>query len=148
MQLDKELYMKFPVVLRDKLLSGEIELPDSTKINYEKIMVYRAVERKAEDNHEITLYDFRSYFELNKIPKKPRGIKEDFKNDPRYYGTSSFLKRDIVEQLMKFPNPNKKMAVGYVYQEGGPQETNMKSQHVCWGLYRNADVGGFRLIEE
>ena len=61
MQLDKELYMKFPVVLRDKLLSGEIELPDSTKINYEKIMVYRAVERKAEDNHEITLYDFFFY---------------------------------------------------------------------------------------
>lgn len=44
---------------------------------------------------------------------------------------------------MKFPNPNKKMAEGYVYKEGGPQET--KGQHVCWWLYKDADVSGFKL---
>ena len=50
--------MKFPVVLRDKLLNGEIELPDSALIEYESVLTYRAVERKAEDHREIT----RTYF--------------------------------------------------------------------------------------
>jgi hypothetical protein len=44
---------------------------------------------------------------------------------------------------MKFPNPNKKMAIGYVYKEGGPQDT--KDQHVCWWLYEGADVSGFKI---
>lgn len=47
---------------------------------------------------------------------------------------------------MKFPNPRKKMATGYVYQEGGPQHT--KDQHVCWWLYEAADVGKFQLMED
>lgn len=46
---------------------------------------------------------------------------------------------------MKFPNPHKKIAKGYVYCEGGPQET--KDQHVCWWLYENVDLSGFELIE-
>ena len=44
---------------------------------------------------------------------------------------------------MKFPNPKKKMAAGYVYSEGGPQHT--VDQHVCWWLYEGADVSGFKL---
>lgn len=114
MQLDKELCMKFPAVLREKLLNHEIELPDNTQIDYEKIFVYRAVARKESDNSKITPEDFKSYFELNK----------------------------------KFPNPNKKLAEGYVYKEGGPQETNLKEQHVCWWLYQDADVSRFKLREE
>jgi hypothetical protein len=145
MQLDKELYMKFPVVLRDKLINGEIKLPDTVLFEYEKILTYRAVERKKDDIREITLDDFKSYFELNKKPKTPRGVNADIAKDPHYYGVSSFLKKEIVEQLMKFPNPNKKMAEGYVYKEGGPQDT--KDQHVCWWLYENADVSGFKLKE-
>jgi hypothetical protein len=142
MQLDKEIYNKFPSVLRKKLISGEIELPDTTMIDYEKLLTYRAVERKEEDNHEIDANDFKSYFELNKTPKKPRGA-SNLASDPHYYGVSSFLKREIVEQKMKFPNPNKKMAIGYVYKEGGPQDT--KDQHVCWWLYEGADVSGFKI---
>ena len=46
---------------------------------------------------------------------------------------------------MKFPNPKKKMAAGYVYSEGGPQHT--VDQHVCWWLYEGADVSGFKLME-
>ena len=70
----------------------------------------------------------------------------NIENDPHYYGVSSFLKKEIVEQIMKFPNPKKKMAVGYVYCEGGPQDTN--DQHVCWWLYEGADVSGFELMGE
>lgn len=146
MQLDKELCMKFPAVLRDKLLTNEIELPDTTMFDYEKLLTYRAVERKTNDNREITLDDFKSYFELKKTPKMPRGAKGDITKDPHYYGVSSFLNKEIVEQKMKFPNPNKKMAAGYVYKEGGPQDT--KDQHVCWWLYKDADVSGFRLVED
>lgn len=90
--------------------------------------------------------NYRSYFELKKTPKTPRGMGRNIENDPHYYGVSSFLKKEIVEQIMKFPNPKKKMAVGYVYCEGGPQDTN--DQHVCWWLYEGADVSGFELMGE
>lgn len=146
MEISEKLCMKFPAVLRDKLLTHEIELPDNTLFEYEKFLVYRAVEREADDHHGVTAADFKSYFELGKSPKKTRGVGSDILFNPRYYGVSSFLKKEIVEQLMNFPNPNKKMAVGYVYQEGGPQQTD--DAHVCWWLYEGADVSGFKLMEE
>ena len=143
MKLDTELCMKFPAVVREKLLNNEIELPDGTLVKYGKIPTYRAVERKADDNREITIEDFKSYFELGRRPKKPRGTKADLEKDPHYYGVSSFLDKKIVELKMKFPNPNKKMASGFVCQEGGPQHTT--DQHVCWWLYNDADVSSFKL---
>lgn len=148
MQLDKELCSRFPAVLREKLLNNEIELPNATQFEYDDLYTYRAVNRTADDHRGVTLDDFRSYYELGRYPKKvPRGIsKKDLKKDPHYYGISSFLNREIVEQKMKFPNPKKKMAAGYVYSAGGPQET--KDQHVCWWLYEGADVSGFKLIGE
>lgn len=146
--IKRRIMYEVPAVLREKLLKGEIELPDTTEFDYKKLLTYRAVARKADDNREVTLEDFKSYFELKKTPKSPRGmLKVDLSKDPHYYGVSSFLKKEIVEQKMKFPNPNKKMAVGYVYKEGGPQETKTKDQHVCWWLYSNADVSGFKLWE-
>ena len=68
--IDEELYLKFPKVLRTKLLSEEIKLPDSTQFEYTKIYTYRAVERKDDDNREVTMEDFKSYFELGKTPKR------------------------------------------------------------------------------
>lgn len=47
---------------------------------------------------------------------------------------------------MKFPNPRKKIARGYVYREAGPQET--KEDHVCWWLYDKVKIEGYSLIEE
>lgn len=72
---------------------------------------------------------------LKKQPKSPRGGKKDFSRAPHYYGVSSFLKKEIMEQLMNFPNPRKKMAVGYVQDKGGPQDTNIKRQHVYWPAF-------------
>lgn len=146
MQIDDKICMKFPVILKDKLLKKEIELPDAVLFDYEPILTYRAVEREKDDYRAIRLEDFKSYFELKKTPKNARGIKKDWSKDPYYYGVSSFLDRKIVEQKMKFPNPRKKMAVGNVYKEGGPQET--KKQHVCWWLFEDADVSGFMIEEE
>ncbi|MDE6566486.1 MAG: hypothetical protein K2K70_01995 [Lachnospiraceae bacterium] len=149
MKIDKDLCERFPAVLAWKLLHEKVKLPDQTEFEYEPIQVYRAVERKKEDYTEVNQTDFYSYYELNKFPKnkKIRG-KGDISKDPHYYGVSSFTKREIVEQLMKFPNPRKKMAEGYVYQEGGPQETNWDTEHVCWWLYRDRKVAGFQLSEE
>lgn len=147
MQIDKEICLKFPAVLKHKLLNKEIEFPDATLFDYEPILAYRAVEREEGDNRKIEAGDFKSYFELNKVPKAARGIKWDWEHDPHYYGVSCFLDKRIVEQKMKFPNPRKKMAVGNVYKEGGPQETDYKTQHVCWWLYEDADISGF-IIEE
>ena len=42
----------------------------------------------------------------------------------------------------------KKMASGYVHMEGGPQETKLENGHVCWWLYKEADVSGFKLEKE
>lgn len=46
MQINDEICMKFPAVLKDKLLRKEIELPDTVLFDYEPILTYRAVERK------------------------------------------------------------------------------------------------------
>ena len=146
MRIEKELCQKFPTVLKDKLLKNEIEFPETTKFEYEDLYTYRAVERNWDDNRPVSLEDFKSYFELGKKPKRPRGVGGDITKDPHYYGVSSFLDRRIVEQKMKFPNPKKKLAAGYVYSAGGPQDT--REEHVCWWLYTGADVSGFKLVEE
>lgn len=146
MDLEKELYMKSPAVLRDKLLNSELEFPSNTLFEYEKILTYRLVEREKDDNHSITNEDFKSYFELNKSPKVARGIKKDFKSDPCYYGVSSFTDYAIAKQKTYFPRPGKKMAKGFVYSEGGPQYT--KEKHVCWWLYANTKIKGFELMED
>lgn len=141
---ENELFNKFPAVLKRKLLDGELKFPADTKFQYERIYTYRAIVREKDDNTKPNANDFKSYFEEKKRPKAVRGNCE---SDPHYYGVSSFLKREIVEQLMHFPNPSKKMMAGYVCQEGGPQETNVESQHVCWWLYENADISSFEIIE-
>lgn len=46
MRIEEKLCNKFPAVLREKLLSGEIELPDTAMFEYEKIRTYRAVKGK------------------------------------------------------------------------------------------------------
>ena len=148
MQPEENICLKFPSVLREKLLNHEIEFPEDTQFAYEKLYVYRAVEREEDDFRDITLEDFRSYAQLGKKPKRPRGASSDLETDPHYYGVSSFFDRKIVEQLMRFPNPHKKMAEGYVYQEGGPQHTELRRGHVCWWLYENTDVSGFTIKKE
>lgn len=66
MPVDAALYMRFPCVLRDKLLNNELKFPQNTRFVYDKILTYRAVERKKDDVSPITREDFRSYFELGK----------------------------------------------------------------------------------
>ena len=144
---NEALCMKFPAVLRDKLLNGELVLTDITLFEYEPVHAYRAIEREATDNSPVNRADFCSYFELKKTPKRPRGLPAiDYEKDVHYYGASCFTKREIVEQIMKLPNPHKKLAEGYVCQECGAQET--KDYHICWWLYDNVEISSFTLMEE
>lgn len=136
-----EFYSKFPVILQNKLRSGEVKFPLNIKFKYSPILAYRAVERKKEDMSEVSREDFRSYFELG---KKARGVSE---NDSGLFAVSLFKDRKMVEQKMKFPNPNKKMIEGYVKEEGGPQETNIDTGHINWWLYEEVDISGFRLAK-
>lgn len=46
---------------------------------------------------------------------------------------------------MHLPRPSKKVCVGDIYMEGGPQLT--EGQHVNWWLYDNVDLSGFELEE-
>lgn len=46
------------------------------KFEYEDLYTYRAVERNWDDNRPVSLEDFKSYFELGKKPKRPRGVGE------------------------------------------------------------------------
>ena len=73
MQIDKKLCDKFPVVLKNKLLNNGIELPNTTQFEYDDLLTYRAAKRNSDDNREVTLSDFKSYFELHRTPKRPRG---------------------------------------------------------------------------
>ncbi len=143
-QIDEiAFFHKFPVILKDKLKSGEIAFPEGTQFQYFPIKAYRGIKREADDYSKVGKEDFKSYAELGR--KKVRG-QRIVENTPEYYGVSLFRKKEIVENLMKFPNPHKKMAMGYVFEEGGPQLTNEETEHVCWWLYLDADLDGFTIM--
>lgn len=141
------LYQKFPVILRQKLIRNEISFPHNTKFQYEPIKVYRAIERTENDYTSVSRNDFKSYFELGKNPKNMRGTRQDLEKNPCYYGVSTYMSEEPIIQQMHFPNPKKKMAEGYVYMEGGPQQTRLHDGHICWWLYTDADVSGFAIKE-
>ena len=87
--------------------------------------------------------DMKSYFELG---KQPKGV-TDCASDPKFYAVSLFKSLDMLKQCLKFPRPNKKVAQGYVYMEGGPQYSEGKS-HVNWWLYEDVSFDNFVIKED
>ena len=132
-------YLKFPSVLREKIENGEFVFPENTKYQYSPIFGFRGIERTVNDYTAVSRKDFLSYAELN---VSRRGIN---KKDPHYFGVSLFVNKESVENALKFPRPDKKIAQGYVYAEDGPSELNLESGHICWWLYDNAEVKGFSI---
>lgn len=141
--MNQENYSKFPCIIKEKIDKGELIFPEGTKFVYEPIEVYRGIERLEDDYTKPGELDFRSYAELGK--KKTRGRRVDT-TDPHYYGVSFFRKKEIVENMLAFPNPKKKMMKGNVYCEGGPEETNEETEHVCWWLYESVEFDGFLIV--
>ena len=131
--------LKFPSVLRDKIESGEFIFPENAQYDYEPMVGFRGIERAENDFTPVTRDDFISYAELNVCR---RGIN---RNDPHYYRVSLFVNRASVENALKFPRPNKKIAQGKVYAEAGPAEVNLETEHICWWLYDEVEINGFSI---
>ena len=145
MNKDKEVeyYKKFPPVLKTKLVNKEISLPDGTQFEYEPILAYRGLTRNTNDNTPVNINDMISRYDMK---KKPRGMVVDEK-DPRSYAISLFKTIDMLKLCWNFPRPNKKVAQGYVYMNGGPQYTDDR-EHVSWWLYENIDFNGFVIKDD
>lgn len=143
MHVPEELPMKFPVILRDKLRTGEIVLQDEVKFEYEPIQAFRCINRKESDTTAVSRNDFKSNAELGRTNFK--GKIEHPERLPEYYGVSFYQKREELDVRLGLPKRNRKVVKGYVQQEGGPQLQSRESSHVCWWLYENADVSNFSL---
>ena len=146
--LHKDLYNKFPSILKEKLKSGEIAFPNGTEYHYDKIEVYRAVARKKDDFSCVNRNDMQSYAEKDMNKRVAVDSKKYDENDPHYYGVSFFTNIRYLKVNMKFPRKNMKIAKGYVYQEGGPQHTKKEKHHVCWWIFKNVSFDDFIFCEE
>ena len=133
-------YLKFPSIIKEKICNGEFVFPDNTVFAYQPILAYRGIQRKANDFTEVSRKDFMSYAEMK---VRRRGVNTA---DPRYYGVSSFLNKESVENALKFPRTDKKIAVGKVCSEAGPAEINEYTGHICWWLYDNIEIEGFLIV--
>ena len=45
-----------------------------------------------------------------------------------------------LNEALKLPKPNKKIIEGLIKCENGPQRTNLRSNHVDWWLFDDADM--------
>lgn len=135
---------KFPITLREKIKNDGFSFPAETELEYEPILAYRGITREEGDLAGVTRRDFRSKAEMKE--KKIRGRVID-QTDPQYYGVSLFKDKKEFINAFKFPRPRKKIAVGYIKQEGGPQYTNEETKHVCWWLFEDVDLSTFKIEE-
>lgn len=143
MKMTEELYLKFPSLLRQKIKNGQVKFPLDTLFQYTPVKAYRCIVREPDDMSAVTRNDFKSYAEEGKRITRNQVIDS---SKPDYYGVSLFRRKEIVENKMKFPNPHKKMAEGFVFQEGGPQRSDKNTEHVCWWLYETIDLTGFKIV--
>ena len=139
-QMD-DYYKKFPVALRDKLISGHVKLPRGAQFEYGEFLAYRGITREENDYTPVNANDMKSYFEEG---RRPRGVNC---SDSSYYAVSLYKSFDMLKQCFKFPRPHKKIAQGYVYMDGGPQYT-AKDSHVDWWLYENVSFDKFVIKEK
>lgn len=134
-------YLKFPSIIREKLYNGDFMFPEHTRFMYEPILAYRGIQRSEDDFTAVTRKDFESHAE-RKICRRGTDRK-----DPHYFGVSLFQNKESVENALKFPRANKKIAVGHVYAEAGPAEINETTGHVCWWLYDEVEIDRFSICE-
>ena len=109
--------MKFPSVLQSKIDKGDFLFPHNTVYVFDNIRAKRVIFLKDafDKNRPISREAFRSYAEMKKNPA--RGYRDD---DPKLFGTSLITDKQDIVNLFKLPKPNKAVAEGDIYQEGGP----------------------------
>ena len=146
--MNEELYDKFPCVFQQKLKEHSIQFPEGTEFEYKSVLAYRVI-FNAHDKTSIAREDFKSYFELGKVPGKRRPGKsnvQNYLNIPEYYGISLFQDKRIAYLKFRMPNPSKKIFRGYVHSLGGPKK-NGEDSHITWWLFENVDISSFTIIE-
>lgn len=136
--MSKDILKQFPAILQNALDNNEVFFTNDTQFEYEPILAFRAIQREVNDNTPVNRNDMLSYKELNKLP---RGF-VDPENEIDCYGVSFFRNIGCLKNCFKFPTPHKKIAEGYIHQEGGPQKQGNNS-HVNWWLYQNVSLNKF-----
>ena len=107
MNVPEELLMKFPVIFRDKLSSGEIVFQENVKFEYEPIQAFRCIKRKASDTTAVSRDDFKSNAELGRTNFK--GKIENPEQLPEYYGVSFYQKKEELDVRLRLPKKNRKV---------------------------------------
>lgn len=138
-----DYYDKFPAILKSKIYSGEFTFPPATKYIYEPFKAYRCIVRTPGDASAVNRGDMRSYPELGR--RVPRGRSID---DPDWYSTSLNTSLDKLKHDMCLPKPNRKIAVGTVHQDGGPQHMKEGNTHVSWWVFEELDLSDFVFLED
>ena len=136
-------YDKFPIVLKERLKRQQVSFSNDTEFVYKPIEAYRMVVRTKDDSHAFNLEDMKSYFELGKLP---RGVQKMDETDSQYYAVSLYENIERLKQSFSFPNPRKKIAHGYVYDEGGPCLRGANG-HISWWLFEGVDLSEFEIME-
>lgn len=140
--INLEYYNKFPIILKNALISGTVKFSKSLKKEYNDLPAYRAVKYN-NTKKEIDKSDFLSYMEL---PKNPLIIIDE--NNISSYSCSLFLNLDELHKITKFPTKNKAIAKGMVKKEFGPIDINNNTSHIDLFLYEDVDPSNeFEVIE-
>lgn len=140
MEIDNEYYERFPTVLRNALISGQVEFSQDVLFEYENMSVYRGI-KYGKNKIKIDKTDFYSHVERN-IPGVDR-------NDISSYGCSCFEDLEELHMITKFPRRNKAIAKGTIKERFGPCKKSNKNTHVDLFLYDNIDISGeFEVFEK
>ncbi|MCR5118991.1 MAG: hypothetical protein K6B44_05145 [Lachnospiraceae bacterium] len=132
----------FPAILREKIKKGEFVFPVDTEDTYEPITGYRCYYRNDGDDTAPGRDDFRSHAELGRV------LRGNGRSKPEYYGTSLFTSRGELNNIQSLNKPDKRVAVGCIFQEGGPIKRNKSRGHVCWWLYEDVDLSSFEEVKD
>ena len=140
MNLEDTLIDKFPAILKEKIRNKEFEFPDDTQFEYNDFYAYRCFFRDEDDNTPINREDFRSHAELGKI-LRGRGSKK-----PEYLGTSLFRTVEELNNIQSLNKPEKRVARGKVFSNGGPILINYSKEHVCWWMFEDVDLSSYKEV--
>ena len=142
--LDIEYYNRFPLCLKNALLSGRVKFPSDIQKEYEDLVAYRGV-KYSNNKTNIEKSDFFSNMERNALnPMVPADA-----DAISSYSCSCFLDIDEMRIHAKFPRKNAAIAKGIIRKDFGPIDINTDTLHVNLYLFDGIDPSNeFEVIEK
>lgn len=140
--MQKEFYLKFPAVLRDALVSGEVSFCDGVECEFETFSAYRGVFRKDGNSFKpLARSDFDSQAEksLNEGHNEKRKNRRKIDNGAGFYSCSMFINLEEISKALKFPQKDRRIALGPVSMKNGCIRCSCENSHVDWWLYKDTD---------